>query len=197
MKILVVEDDEQLRELLSIFLSELNYQVQTTNNVPVAMELIKESAFDIVLTDKNIEGLDGNIEGGMDVLRYVRTHHKPTEVIMMTGYATIETAIEALKLGAFDYIMKPFKLDDLKAKIERIGEYKKMMDPENTMLTYKSLHNEILDLMQGEKNLNDDEMKGFLAELDQQIDQFFQQQKRWNISWYNIKKSNGNGTSKK
>ncbi len=192
LKILIVEDDEQLRELLVTFLSELEYDITSTGIVQEALDLLKTNDYDLVLTDKNMESPYGNIEGGMDVLRFVKEQNKATQVIMMTGFATIETAIEALKLGAFDYIMKPFKLGDLQSKIERIKEYKKLLDPENTFLTYKTLHNEILDLMQQEKHLSDDEMKGFLASIDQRIDHFFQAQKRWSLNWFNIKKNNGN-----
>ncbi len=191
LKVLIVEDDEQLRELLVTFLSELEYNISSTGIVQQALDLLKTNDYDLVLTDKNMESPNGNIEGGMDVLRFVKEQNKTTQVIMMTGFATIETAIEALKLGAFDYIMKPFKLDDLQSKIERIKEYKKLVDPENTFLTYKTLHNEILDMMQQEKHLSDEEMKGFLASIDQRIDHFFQAQKRWSLNWFNIKKNNG------
>ena len=192
MKILLVEDDDQLRELLTLFLTELEHEVHPVNNVPDALKNLNSFKFDIVLTDKNLEGIDGNVEGGMDVLRHIRQLNQTVEVIMMTGYATIETAIEAMKLGAFDYIMKPFKLEDLKTKIERISEYKKLVEPETTMFTYRSLHNEILDIMQKEKHLTDDEMKNFLTDLDSRIDEFFHEQKRWSLSWFNIKKNNGN-----
>ena len=186
--ILVIEDDEQLRKLIVIFLEDLNYNVDSTNSIKAAFDCLEHKIYDIIITDKNIEGLNKNIEGGMDILRYVNKNLKTTEVIMMTGYATIETAIEAMKLGAFDYIMKPFKLNDLKDKVTRILEYKKLLKAEGSLLTYKTLHNEILELIQKEKSLNSDELLDFLKSLDEKIDEFFQAQKRWSLSWYNVKK---------
>jgi len=187
--ILVIEDDEQLRTMVVSFLEDLNYNVDSANSVKKAFDCLEHKIYDIIITDKNIEGLNGNIEGGMDILRHVNQNLKTTEVIMMTGYATIETAIEAMQLGAFDYIKKPFKINDLKDKITRILEYKKLLKAEGSLFTYKTLHNEILELIQKEKTLNSDELLDFLKSLDEKIDEFFQAQKRWSLSWYNVKKN--------
>lgn len=188
-KILVIDDEEQLQNLLLSFLTDLKYNVETANRFNQAMELLSKNHYDIVLTDKNFEGLDGNIEGGMDILRYISEHLKSTQVIIMTGYATLETAIEAMRLGAFDYIMKPFKLEDIKRKIERVCQYKRLLNSENKMFEYKTLHNEILDLIQKETDLSDKELKTFLQQLDKRIDQFFHTRKKWNFSWFNIRKN--------
>ena len=186
--ILVIEDDENLLKMVVSFLAELKYKVDSTNNVKQAIALMKKNVYDIIITDKNLEGLNASVEGGMDILRYVNQNLQTTEVIMMTGYASIETAIEAMKLGAFDYIKKPFKIDELKDKINRILEYRKLLKKEGSLVTYKSLHNEILELLQKEKTLNNDELHEFLKALDGKIDKFFQAQKKWSLSWYNVKK---------
>ena len=186
--ILVIEDDELLLKMVVSFLEELQYDVDSTNNVKQALDFMEQKVYDIIITDKNLEGLNASVEGGMDILRYVNQNLKTTEVIMMTGYASIETAIEAMKLGAFDYIKKPFKINELKDKITRILEYKKLLKTEGSLFTYKSLHNEILELLQKEKTLNIDELHEFLKALDGKIDEFFQAQKKWSLSWYNVKK---------
>ena len=98
---------------------------------------------------------------------------------MMTGYATIETSIEALKLGAFDYLVKPFSIADLKTKIDRILEYKSFIDPENTIQIYKTLHEEILNLLERKDIPTDDERHDVLKSLDAKIDHFFRAQKNW------------------
>ncbi len=187
-RILIIDDDVQLRKLLGAFIRELQYKVETSENVQQAIDLIKQNGYDIIITDKNMEGLNGNIEGGMDILRYVNKNLQTTEVIMMTGYASIDTAIEAMKLGAFDYIMKPFELQNLEKKINRILEYKKLLKKEGTLITYKTLHNEILELLKKEHNLNNDELHALLQSVDEKIDKFFTAQKNWNLSWFNIKK---------
>ncbi|HPG39266.1 MAG TPA: response regulator [bacterium] len=192
-RILVIDDDEQLRKLLDAFIKELNFKVETATNVPQAIDLIKQNGYDIIITDKNMEGLNGNIEGGMDILRYVNKNLQTTEVIMMTGYASIDTAIEAMKLGAFDYIMKPFELASLEKKISRILQYKKLLKKEGTLLTYKTLHNEILELLKKEHNLNNDELHALLQSVDEKIDKFFSAQNKWSLSWFNIKKDDKSG----
>ncbi|MBN2411332.1 response regulator [candidate division KSB1 bacterium] len=188
LRILVIEDDVQLLKMVVTFLKELHYNVDSTDNVKQAFEYMGKKGYDIIITDKNLEGLNGSLEGGMDILRHVNQNYKTTEVIMMTGYASIETAIQAMKLGAFDYIKKPFKIKELQDKISRILEYKELLKAEGSLFTYKTLHNEILELLQKEKALNNDELQDFLISLDGKIDEFFQAQKKWSLSWYNVKR---------
>ena len=82
-----------------------------------ALKLIDERNYDIVVSDIRMEGVDG-----LDVLRHVRARAPRTLVIMITGFATVEVARQALTMGAFDFIAKPFKLDDLRATILRAAE---------------------------------------------------------------------------
>ena len=124
-RILVADDEESILDLLSRFLEKQGYQVDVANSVDTALALLRENRYDVVLTDKNMPDLSGRTEGGMEIVRFVREQMPESEVIMITGYATIETAVEAMKLGAFDYIMKPIPLNELKEKIERILEYRR------------------------------------------------------------------------
>lgn len=178
-KILVVDDDEDSRNLICNILNEFGYKVDKSADVKSAIKLIKESKYDIVITDKNMPGLHDNTEGGMDLLRYLKKDASETEVILVTGYATIETAIEAMKLGAFDYIHKPFSVKDLHSKIKRILEYRSFINPDNTINIYKSIHNEILNLIEKRESLNDEELHPLLKSIDTKIDYFFQAQKKW------------------
>ena len=116
-KILLVDDDHDVRRMLHDFLEAEGHSIDTAQGVSAAMELMESNDYDIMLIDKNMHGLDGNREGGLDLLRHVRLQSFSSEVIMTTGYRTVETAIEALKLGAFDYIPKPFSLEYLRLKI--------------------------------------------------------------------------------
>jgi len=122
-RILVVDDDSQIRDLLTTFLERDGYEIETADSARSAITAMENSAFDIVLTDKNMPDGSADVEAGMLVLQHVKEHAPATEVIMITGFATIETAIEAMKMGAFDYIMKPVPMDELRRKIERILEY--------------------------------------------------------------------------
>ncbi|MBW1842358.1 MAG: response regulator [Deltaproteobacteria bacterium] len=175
-KILVVDDEDTVRDLIAEYLRRTGYTIDVADGVNSAKELINTTKYDIIITDKNMPGLDGNDEGGMDLLLYARKQQPTAEIIMMTGYSTIETAIEAMRIGAFDYIMKPFPHEALKELIDRVMEYKSFINPE-TIHNYKTLHNEILSLIENKDSLTDDELHNMLKTLDKKIDRFFKAQK--------------------
>lgn len=178
-KILVVDDDEDSRNLIANVLHEFGYDVNSAGDLNNAIKLLKDIKYEIVITDKNMPGNNDNTEGGMDLLRFIKNESPETEVIMVTGYATIETAIEAMKLGAFDYIHKPFSVKELKSKIKRLLEYKSFINPNNTINIYRTIHNEILNLIEIRESINDDELHPILTSLDKKIDHFFNAQKKW------------------
>ena len=126
--ILVVDDEKSMRELLVIVLEKDGHQVATARNGEVAVKMIEESDFDVVLTDINMPRANG-----IDVLDAVKRIHSSTPVIMMTAFASAETAVETMKKGAYDYITKPFKIEDLQLIIKNAVE-KKQLSAENTYL---------------------------------------------------------------
>ena len=108
-KLLIVDDEEiALRNLQHVMTKE-GYRVTAVQSGAEALALLEKQEFDVVLTDLRMEGVDG-----MDVLRKSRDMHPQTEVIFITGYATAESAVQALKHGAFYYIAKPFRLDEVR-----------------------------------------------------------------------------------
>ena len=171
--ILIADDDKQIRDLLSKFLKNHGYQVDSAKGVRSAIRLMGRNDYDIILTDKNMPDEEGYMEGGMTVLRYAKEHKPLTEVIMITGQATVETAIEAIKLGAFDYIMKPISLDELKEKIDRVMEYRRFIRSEDTLQTYRSLHNQALNFLANKDNLPEDRLQQMLRSLGAKIDHVF------------------------
>lgn len=177
-KILVVDDDGMMRKMITASLQRFGYEVDAAEGVKPAMKMMKGSGYDILITDKNMPGLDGSKEGGMYLLKYAKKRVSGIEVIMMTGFATIETAIAAMKLGAFDYISKPFSIDDLNEKIVRILEYRSFLNPGDTIRIYRTLHNEILNLLEMDKN-SEEEIHELLKSIDRKIDHFFRSQKEW------------------
>jgi len=116
-------------------------------------------------------------EGGMRLLKYVKEHNPSIEAIMLTGYATVESAVEAMKLGAFDYVMKPVPLYELKEKIERILEYKRFISSENTLQMYKALHNQLLDTLVNRDDLPEEKVRQTLRTLGAKLDHLFGMQK--------------------
>ncbi len=114
--ILVVEDDEQLQTLLSKALSQNGYEVKVARDGYEGLEQVERDAPWLVLTDLNLPG-----KGGMEFLREVRTQGYHMPVVVMTAYGGVETAVEALKYGATDFLQKPFPLDRLEQLVQQLN----------------------------------------------------------------------------
>lgn len=112
--ILIVDDEEVARKNLAhIFLKE-DYEVQTAASGYEAVNRLKSSQFDVILTDLKMQQIDG-----MELLGHAKSLSPSTNVVMMTGYATVDTAVEAIKKGAFHYVAKPFKVDEVRSVIRQ------------------------------------------------------------------------------
>jgi DNA-binding NtrC family response regulator len=111
-RILVVEDEDIARRNLEHILKKEGYQVIAANSGAKALELLRHQDFDLVLTDLKMEKVDG-----MQVLAKSRQLHPYTEVIMITGYATVDSAVAAMKKGAYHYIAKPYKIDEIRQSV--------------------------------------------------------------------------------
>ena len=118
LNILVVDDDEVTRKLLKEVLERDGYQVSLAPSGEEAVKALKKQTFPIVLSDIRMLELDG-----MAVLRAVKKAEPDTAVILMTGFGSMEGAIEAIQEGAFDYVSKPFKMDDLKSVMARAAKH--------------------------------------------------------------------------
>lgn len=118
-RILVVDDEATLRELLADALTEDGYAVGTASSGSEALERLRASGeeFDIIVTDLKLPGASG-----VEIVREARLANPQCAVIVMTGYATVESAVECMKAGALDYITKPLKLDEMRLIVERAGE---------------------------------------------------------------------------
>ena len=117
-KILIVDDELIMRESLAGWLERDGYVVQTAPSGEDALEQLKETRFDILLVDIKMEGISG-----LDVLRYMKENDPDVAVVMITAYGSIPTAIEAMKNGAYDYMLKPFDPNELGVLIEKIIRY--------------------------------------------------------------------------
>ena len=120
-RVLVVDDEEIARKNLDHVLRKEGYEVAVAGDGKSALKELGASEFDVVLTDLRMAGFDG-----MDLLERIRIKCPDTKVIMVTGYATVPTAIEAIQKGAFHYIAKPFKLDEVRDTVKRALEQKSL-----------------------------------------------------------------------
>src|ERR1044072_5503424 len=120
-RILVVDDHDSLRKGLVRALSNAGHDVEEAPNGTSAIERLQDSQFDVVLTDLRMGGADG-----MDVLRTAKSLQPNTAVILMTAFGSIHTAVEAMKIGAFDYVQKPFEIEEMELKIAKAIEHRRL-----------------------------------------------------------------------
>jgi DNA-binding NtrC family response regulator len=127
-KVLVAEDEVHLGQILSNFLTGRGYTVRTVTDGRAALDALRAEAYDVALLDIVMPELDG-----LEVLKQVRTESDPPEVIIITGNGTIETAISAMKLGAYDYMAKPYRMAEIDVLVRRAWE-KRRLARENVLL---------------------------------------------------------------
>lgn len=117
MNILVVDDEKAQRNILNDILTDAGYRVQTADSGEAALELLAENDFPLILTDLKMPGMDG-----IELLQKALHMHPETQVILMTAFGSIPSAVNAIKSGAYDYLTKPFQKEDLLRVISRAGE---------------------------------------------------------------------------
>jgi DNA-binding NtrC family response regulator len=127
-KVLIAEDEPHLGTILESFLSGRGYQVTTRRDGRAALEALRSESYDVALLDIVMPEMDG-----LEVLRHVREEPSPPEVIIITGNGTIETAITAIKLGAYDYLAKPYRMAEIDVLVRRAWE-KRQLAKENALL---------------------------------------------------------------
>ena len=121
--ILVVDDEESMRQFLEIALSKAGHRITVAESGRRAIELVDKQAFDLVISDIKMPDMSG-----VEVLRHVTDTDPRIPVVMITAYASAETAVEALRLGAYDYLTKPFNLEELKVNIENALEKRRLTE---------------------------------------------------------------------
>src|SRR3990167_8319690 len=112
-KILVVDDDASIREFLEIMLKRENFEVKTADNGQKAQKIMEKEQFDVVITDLQMPKMSG-----LELLKEIKTINPATTVLVITAFGSTESAVDAMKLGAFDYISKPFKIDEIKNRLK-------------------------------------------------------------------------------
>src|SRR5258706_9620816 len=164
LRVLIVDDDDAFRAALIEFLQLRRRQVRSCKDGQEAIRVLREEKepFDVVITD-----LIMPLVGGMEVVRAAKERHAETQVVVITGFATLETAIDAMRQGAYDYIAKPFKLVEVDLIVEKISERKKLTE-QNQKLSERiqSLYTR-LDLLKDNRS----KLDRFISETTQQLEQ--------------------------
>lgn len=127
-KILIVDDELLMRNFLAETLKRKNMEVYTAENGQKALEMLKDNIFDLVITDMKMPGLSG-----FDVLKKVKESSPNTIIVVITAFGSIDNAVEAMRLGAFNYLLKPFSPDSIEAIIEKASEHQSLIE-ENSYL---------------------------------------------------------------
>lgn len=146
LNICIVEAEEIVRESLKDDLKDAGYLVKEFGNPIKALEYFKRKQCDIIISDIRLPEMNG-----LDLLLKIKSLKPSTYVIMMTAYGSVETAVEAMKKGAYDYLVKPFDKEELLLKIERIKEVKFLQEKNTEFQDYFSNHFDF-DVFTGESN---------------------------------------------
>lgn len=129
-RILIVDDEKTICTTIGTVLKEVGHQVETADSGELAITLMRKNPPDILLSDLRMEGI-----GGLDLLGKAREYFPSTTVVIMTAYGSIDTAVAAIKNGAYDYLAKPFTPEQLEHLIERIEEFRRLRDENNKLRT--------------------------------------------------------------
>jgi DNA-binding NtrC family response regulator len=121
-KLLVVEDEQNLREGIVTAFADQGWEVSQASSGEEAIRMLEREVYDVLVTDYQMSGNDG-----IDVLKRCKMINETTVVLMMTAYGTIESAVEAMQAGTYDYILKPFNLEELEMKVDRALQHRKLL----------------------------------------------------------------------
>ncbi|MEA3347251.1 MAG: response regulator, partial [Candidatus Auribacterota bacterium] len=135
MKILLVDDEKTIRLTLTDSLRETGFMVKVLENGQDAKNILEQEKFDCVISDIRLPGIDG-----VSLLKFTKERFPDTEVILITAFGDVEQAVEAVKAGANDYIMKPFMNDEVILRLKKIAEIKRLKD-ENVKLKQQLVEN--------------------------------------------------------
>ena len=120
-KILVVDDEVIFANNISKLISKRGYEVETVYNGESALEVLKENDFDVIILDLKMPGLDG-----LTTLKQIKEKKSDVEVIILTGHGSMDSGIDGIQMGAFDFIMKPVRFDDLHEKVRQAFQRKQI-----------------------------------------------------------------------
>ncbi len=159
-RVLIVDDNREIRTILEEYLREEGYAAQGAGDGNEALAKHGESPFDLIITDLNMPGMTG-----MELIKAISKQESTTEFIIITGYASLDSAIEAVKAGAFDYIVKPFRIEELRVVIKNARD-KIMLKKANKQL-FNKLRSFYFEISRYRKWLDDEDIAQFMQkELD-------------------------------
>jgi DNA-binding NtrC family response regulator len=140
--VLVVDDERSARDLCKEILKGQGFRVEIAESAARALEILESDPIDIVLTDVRMPGMDG-----MDLLKIIKSKFGETDAVIMTGFGSIPAAVEAMKLGAYDYITKPFKIDEFRRIFQRLVEVRDLVAENRSLREQLKTHQGFANLV--------------------------------------------------
>ena len=126
--ILIVEDEAKMRRLLELNLGEDGFQTLSAPDVETGLDLLRQNSVDLVLTDLKLPGM-----GGLEFLQTIKRQNANLPVVVMTAYGSVETAVEAMKAGASDYVLKPFSLAEMRMIVHKELDVRKLREENRSL----------------------------------------------------------------
>jgi response regulator RpfG family c-di-GMP phosphodiesterase len=148
-KVLVVDDEQAIRDILADFLSMEGYQVHTAENGSVALQELERAHYDLILSDMKMP-----VMGGLELLERIQETRYDAAMVLMTGFGTVESAIHAMKRGALDYVLKPFKVEEVMHIVQR-GIDQQRLRVENMQLKETLRHYQLAEALGGSIQLEE------------------------------------------
>lgn len=148
--ILLVDDNESQRQVIAFWLSEEHHEASTASSVDAAIEMLGQKEFDLILTDVKMPG-----SSGMELLAWSKEHVPETPVLMMTAFGSVSDAVAAMKLGAFDYIVKPVSQDAIKLVVHKALEHTRLVSENRTLRAYAERSSRFANLIGHSKKMKE------------------------------------------
>lgn len=152
-KILVVDDEPQILTLVSRFLLRAGYEVQTAGGGAAALTHLKTTPFALVLSDLKMAHIDG-----LRILQEIKAHYPETIFILMTAYGTLDSAVSVLRQGAYDYLMKPLDLEDLRSTVQRALEHRQVVMQNKRLMEFLQEKNVVLEYLHHEEQRKSEQL---------------------------------------
>lgn len=168
-RVLVVDDEISISQLLARSLESRGFSCDQANGVDEAREKLQSTDYDVLLTDKNMPCAETSDEGGLELIRWARKYRPDLAILVMTGYPTVDSAVEALKLGAFDYLIKPLNLTVVVRKVERLCGYRRFVNSSQILQMCLNLNRHILEA----GGTQDPEFEGRFKQVQDLLDGMF------------------------
>ena len=179
-KVLIIDDEEIQRTIIQDFLQNGDYEIDLADGVSQAKDLMGRKLYGIIITDKNMPTESGDDENaGLEIINYAKKNQPYAEIVMITGYQSVESAVEIMKLGISDYLIKPLVIEEFIETIDKITSYHGFINPDAIMNIYKDFNKDVKILFETMSDCDKESKQNLMKWIDDKIYSFLVNQRRW------------------